>query len=132
MPRPCSKLLCHFVAVCLNLAQVLPTFTSLLNVLLNMTKTLGLLRVQLVRLCINVSIKKRQPSGLPQDVVDAPEPGTNGQTQGRLCAALASNASIEAAFSNVRPMSSNPFIRQCLRKDSTSKRICSPSDVVMT
>ena len=75
MPRPCSNLFVRFVAECLNLAQVLPTFTSLDNVLLTLTKNLGLFREQLVRLCIIVSVKKRQPLGLPQNLVGWPPQG---------------------------------------------------------
>src|SRR6056300_2028906 len=48
--------------------------------------------------------------------------------QGRAAPALASKLSIEAAFSRVKPMSSNPFNRQCLRNGSMSNLIPSPSD----
>ena len=78
MPRPCSNLFVRFVAECLNLAQLLPTFTSVLNVLLRLTKVCGLFREQLVRLCIIVSLKKRQPIGLPQDLVCKRRFGTSG------------------------------------------------------
>ena len=55
----------------------------------------------------------------------------NHYAQGRAAPALASKLSIEAAFSRVKPMSSKPFNRQCLRNGSMSNLIASPSDDVI-
>src|SRR6056297_3049095 len=55
---------------------------------------------------------------------------TEAQTQGRSCADFASKLSIAPTFSNVRPMSSNPLSRQCLRHVSTSNAKAVPSAVV--
>ena len=48
-------------------------------------------------------------------------------SQDWLAACFFSKASIEGAFSSVRPMSSRPFSRQCLRKGSMSNLMVPPS-----
>ena len=86
-PVPCSNLIPPRAAVRLNVAQVLPTFSSLHNVLLTFANICGDFRDGLVRHCIINQSKMGRPVGAAHHLVVGRALATSDQTQGRLEAA---------------------------------------------